>query len=98
MPYMAGDMTKLQPLTVLIAAPRGFCAGAEAAQAVDDEAVVDDLVADIDRRPEPLDRQLDDLDGAVDACAKSARGRDQDLKGWASCHVAGDVSHRLQPW
>jgi iron uptake system EfeUOB component EfeO/EfeM len=34
---------------------------------------VDDFVADIDGRTEPIDRQLDDLDGAIDARAKSAR-------------------------
>ena len=53
---------------------------AEILQPLDDEAVVDDFVADIDRRTEPLERQLDDLDGAVDSGAKAARGRDQDLE------------------
>ena len=54
---------------------------AELAQAVDDEAVVDDLVADVDRRSEPLERELDDLDRAVDSRAKAARGGDQDSQG-----------------
>ena len=54
---------------------------AEPAQAVDDEAVVDDLVAHIDRRAEPLERELDDLDRAVDAGAEAARRGDQDAKG-----------------
>ena len=54
---------------------------AQLAQAIDDEAVVDDLVADIDRRAELLERQLDDLDRAVDAGAKSARRGDQDAEG-----------------
>jgi hypothetical protein len=39
---------------------------------------MDDLVAHIDRRPEPLERELDDLDRPVDAGAKAARRRDQD--------------------
>jgi hypothetical protein len=66
-------------------------------QAVDDEAVVDDLVADIDGRPEPLERQLDDLDRAIDSGAEAARRGDQDMKGWAgSSHRGGDVSVRLQ--
>ena len=56
---------------------------AQLAQPVDDEAVVDDLVADIDRRAEPLERQLDDLDRAVDAGAEAARGGDQHVQGRA---------------
>ena len=54
---------------------------AHALQPVDDEAVVDDLVADIDGRAEPLERQLDDLDRAVDARAEAARRGDQDVQG-----------------
>jgi len=38
---------------------------------------VDDLVAYIDWRAEPLERELDDLDRAVDAGAKAARRCDQ---------------------
>ena len=53
------------------------------AQPVDDEAVVDDLVAHIDRRAEPLERQLDDLDRAIDAGAKAARRGDQHMQGRA---------------
>ena len=53
---------------------------AKASQPVDNEAVVDDFVADIDRWSETLDRQLDDLDGAVDSGAETARGCDQDAK------------------
>ena len=72
---------------------------AQLLQAVDDEAVVDDLVADIDRRAEPLERQLDDLDRAVDAGAETARRGDQDAEGAGvgSVMVAGHVRHRLQP-
>ena len=42
-------------------------------EAIDHEAVVDDLVADIDRRAVALQRQLDDLDRAVHPGAKTAR-------------------------
>ncbi len=42
-------------------------------QPFDDIAIVDDLVTDIDRRAIFLQRQHDDLDGAVDAGAKAAR-------------------------
>ena len=48
--------------------------GAFVAQAVNDEFVVHDLVADIDGRAPFFDRQFDDLDGAVHACAKPTRG------------------------
>ena len=50
---------------------------------------MDDLVAHIDGRAEPLERQLDDLDRAVDAGAKSARRGDQDAQGegWGSVTV-----------
>ena len=43
------------------------------AQAVHDELVVDDLVADINGGAPFLQRQFDDLDGTVHARAKSAR-------------------------
>ena len=54
---------------------------AHALQPFDDEAVMDDLVADEDGRAEPLERQLDDLDRAVDAGAESSRGGNQDAQG-----------------
>src|SRR5204863_3357010 len=55
-------------------------------EAVDHELVVDDLVADIDRRSVTLERQLDDADGAVDSGAEAARGGDQ--KGeWRLAHL-----------
>ena len=44
---------------------------------VDHEPVVDDLVAHIDRRAEPLERALDDLDRPVDTSAKAARRGNQ---------------------
>jgi hypothetical protein len=46
---------------------------APAAQVGHDIGVVDDFVAYVDRRAELLQGALDDLDGAVDAGAKSAR-------------------------
>ena len=52
-----------------------------ALQALDHIAVVDDLVADIDRRADRLQRQLDDLDGAHHAGAEAARRAEQDLEG-----------------
>ena len=50
------------------------------AQAVDDEAVVDDLVPDINRRAVLLDREFDNADGTVDAGAKAARRGDQQVR------------------
>jgi hypothetical protein len=40
-------------------------------QAVDHITVVDDFMADIDRRAMLFERKLDNLNGAVNACAKS---------------------------
>src|SRR5438067_1414135 len=42
---------------------------------------MDDLVADIDRRAVPLQRQLDDADRTVDAGAEAARGGDEQGEG-----------------
>ena len=47
------------------------------AQALDDMGVVDDFVADIDRRAMLRDGALDDLDGADDAGTEAARLRQQ---------------------
>ena len=70
---------------------------AQIAQPVDDEAVVDDLMPDIDGRAEALERQLDDLDRAVDAGAETARGGNQDVEGADGSAIrAGHVRHRLQ--
>jgi len=44
-----------------------------ALEIVDDVGVVDDLVADVDRRAELVERALDDLDRAIDARAEAAR-------------------------
>ena len=51
---------------------------AEAAQPVDHEAVVHDLVADVDRRAEQFQRTLDDVDRAVDAGTESTGIGEQD--------------------
>jgi len=48
-------------------------------QAVDDELVVNDLVAHVDRRAVFLERPLDDLDRPHDARAEAARLRQNDL-------------------
>jgi hypothetical protein len=55
--------------------------GAFRLQAVDDELVVDDLVAHVDRRAVALQRQLDDADRPVDAGAEAARGGDAEGEG-----------------
>ena len=51
------------------------------AQVVDDEFVVDDFVANVDRRAELRQRLLDDRDGAVDAGAKAAGIGENDVHG-----------------
>ena len=45
----------------------------------DDMDVVDDLVADVDRRTVGLEQALDDLDGTIDAGAERSRRREQHL-------------------
>ena len=46
--------------------------GAAALQSFHDEAVVDHLVADVDRCPVEVEHALDDLDGTVDAGTEAA--------------------------
>jgi hypothetical protein len=46
-------------------------------QAVNDVPVVDDLMADIDRRAMLFECEFDDLDGSINARAKPARGSEQ---------------------
>jgi hypothetical protein len=70
--------------------------GTEVAQSVDDEFVVDDLMAHIDRRPEPLERELDDLDRAVDSGAKPPRGGDEYAYRRAVQHADRHIRLRLQ--
>ena len=45
---------------------------------LDDGAIVDDLMADIDRRAVFLQRQFDDLNGTVDTSAEAARAGEED--------------------
>ena len=52
---------------------------AQGAQPLHHVAVVHHLVAHVDRRPEELERTLDDIDGAVDAGAEAARIGEQYL-------------------
>ena len=44
-------------------------------QGIDDKAVMHDLVTHVDRSPVLFERELDDLDGPIDAGAESARSR-----------------------
>ncbi len=60
-------------------------------QRIDDVAVVDDLVADIDRRAVFFERPLHDLDRAVDSGAESAGGRDEEHQRRFLGRVAGNV-------
>ena len=48
-------------------------------QRLDHVPVVDDLLAHVDRGRAHLQRELDDVDGAVDAGAEAARPGQQDL-------------------
>ena len=52
--------------------------GTLAAQLVDHVAVVDDLVADVDRRPVLAQRLLDDVDRTLDPGAEAARAGEED--------------------
>ena len=45
----------------------------------DDVDVVDDLLADVDRRAVELERTLDRVDRPLDACAIAARGSEKHL-------------------
>jgi hypothetical protein len=64
-----------------------------APQRLDDVGVVDDLVADVDRRAEGFEGLLDDQDGTVDAGAESARGGEQER----GCRHDTSVSARPCP-
>ena len=66
--------------------------GPEAAQPVDHELVVHDLVAHVDRRAEELDGALDDVDGTVHAGAEAAGIGEQDLHGWRFSRNASTIS------
>ena len=64
------------------------------AQRVDNVFIMDDLVAHVDGRPEFFQCLFDDVDGAVDAGAKTTRTGEKDGKGWLG-HALVD-SNRLQ--
>src|SRR5690606_2374699 len=59
-------------------------------------AVVDDLVAHVDRRPVLLQRPLDDLDGAVHTGAESARSGEQHLE-WTARSGGGGHGPQVRP-
>ncbi len=61
--------------------------GALGLQTLDYVFVMDDLMADIDRRPVALESTLYDLDGTHDACAEAARLSQKDFKGTTIKHV-----------
>ena len=71
------------------------------AKRIDDPLVVHDLVADIDRRTEPLEGPFDDFDGALHARAKAARLGQVDGETWArfthSSHMAPDRRGSRKP-
>jgi hypothetical protein len=58
---------------------------------------MNDFMPDIDRRSEPLERKLNDLDGAIDARAKPARRGNQDFQRRLIQHSDSHVRLRLQP-
>ena len=70
---------------------------AEPAQALDHESVMDDLMTHVDRRTEPLEGKLDDLNRAIDAGAETARGGDQHLERRLVQHSDRHLRLRLQP-
>lgn len=62
---------------------------AELLQTLHHIAIVDDLVAHIDRGAVFLQRQNDDLDGAIHARAEAARLAEPDREGW----FGGELQH-----
>jgi hypothetical protein len=54
--------------------------GAARLEVADDVEVVDDLLADVDRRPVEVERLLDRLDRALDAGAVAAGSRQEHLR------------------
>jgi hypothetical protein len=62
--------------------------GAEPLEPLDDVVVVDDLMANVDRRAVLVEKALDDLDRSVDAGAERARGGEEDLHADAHLFVA----------
>ncbi len=56
-------------------------------EAVDDIAIMDDLMPHVDRRAIFGERQLDDLDSPVHPGAEAARAAEEDLEGRLSAHA-----------
>jgi hypothetical protein len=65
-------------------------------QAFDDMAIVDDLVAHIDRRAILLERAFDDLDGPVDAGAEATEAPRTLLDIVATVESLGDAPHSIE--
>jgi hypothetical protein len=66
-------------------------------EALDDKAIVDDLMAHIDRRAEALQRELDDLNGTINPGTKAAWGGYKYAYLGKLRHGTVHVRHRLQP-
>ena len=63
--------------------------GAALAELLDDVLVVDDLLADVDGRAVQVECVLDGLNGAIDARAIAARGREEDALRGVSITASG---------
>src|SRR5665213_2913386 len=65
-----------------------------------DEAVVHNLMADIDGRPELLERQFHDADRAIDAGAEAARRGQHKREGWSAVIslILRRTSHESPAW
>ena len=70
---------------------------AEPLEAAQDVVVVDDRVADVDRRAVLLEQPLDDLDRAVDAGAERARRGEEDAAPHAATASSSAFSARSAP-
>ena len=71
--------------------------GAEPLEAADDVVVVDDVVADVDRRAVLLEQPLDDLDRAVDAGAERARSGEEDAALISASPPEPSSARRMSP-
>ncbi len=67
-------------------------------EVADDVDVVDDLLADVHRRPVVLEGQLDRLDGAFDPCAVPARRRQEDPLDHRGTGYRGPGSYQSLTW
>ena len=86
------DRRPLRHLRLVVDEDRAACL-----EVADDVRVVDDLLADVDRRPVVGERELDRLDGALDAGAVPARRGEQDARDRGRLHARhrSRVSRRL---